>query len=659
MLTINTNLSSLIVQSNLNQSTNALNRAIERMTTGFKINSAKDNAANYGISTQMSTKISAYEVAEDNVATGLDLLTTASDSLSLISDHLARIRALTEQASNGTYGEESMKAINAEINARVDEIERLYLTTEFNGINLFTGIEVNSVDSAFISDVERRDTTNMTALQSIDGDKYLDGGTYSISSAEELAKLAEMTNNGLIGAGTEFVLANDIDLSSYSNWTPIGNANISGDLTIEVEDLNPFKGVFDGNGYTISNLTISASTGGIQGLFGNASGARIVNTAISNLSLSDADSSASGALIGRAVGCYISNCYSTNGNIEGCTRIGGLTGIIRETIMENCYSDCNVSGSNYYVGGLIGVESVSSRVSNSFATGDVFCGKRYGGGVAGMVVDESVITGCYSTSKVSGYKFIAGITGSMRMSKLDNCYYKGDISGIQYSSGIVGYVVSSAEIGCLISNCSTLTESDSITSVLVGWVEGDGSILDIENCHYSKSYDTSHKQLYQKSIYSTFSIYDISPCEVTDIPFIIENSSKTKTYNTSSEMQVGINSNDSSRIGINTGCALIGIEVLRNIGSYYKYNYVETLDAILKQVWNKQTELGAAQNRLESALEEINTHYENLVSSRSTLRDADVAEESSAYIRNQILQQASATLLATTNQTPAIALQLL
>ena len=73
----------------------------------------------------------------------------------------------------------------------------------------------------------------------------------------------------------------------------------------------------------------------------------------------------------------------------------------------------------------------------------------------------------------------------------------------------------------------------------------------------------------------------------------------------------------------------------------------------------KQTEFGAVQNRLESALDEISIHYENLVSSRSTLRDADIAEVSSEYIREQILQQASATLLATANQTPAIALQLL
>lgn len=77
------------------------------------------------------------------------------------------------------------------------------------------------------------------------------------------------------------------------------------------------------------------------------------------------------------------------------------------------------------------------------------------------------------------------------------------------------------------------------------------------------------------------------------------------------------------------------------------------------KIRTKTTELGGVQNRLQSALEQISISYQNLVSTRSTIRDADIAEESSEYIRYQILQQASATLLATANQTPAIALQLL
>ena len=128
MLSINTNLSSLIAQNSLTTSTDLLNQAIERMSTGCKINHASDNAANYSISTNMSTKLSSFEVAQDNVAAGMDLVSVASDNLSLISDHASRIRDLCMQAQNGTYGAQSINAIKSEANARIAEIVRLYTT---------------------------------------------------------------------------------------------------------------------------------------------------------------------------------------------------------------------------------------------------------------------------------------------------------------------------------------------------------------------------------------------------------------------------------------------------------------------------------------------------------------------------------------------------
>ena len=109
----------------MSSATKLLNQAVERMTTGYKINHAKDNAANYSISTNLTTKINAYMVAEDNCAMGLDMLSTANGNLDQISDKLTRLRDLQTQASNGTYGATSLNAINAEANALVDEINRL------------------------------------------------------------------------------------------------------------------------------------------------------------------------------------------------------------------------------------------------------------------------------------------------------------------------------------------------------------------------------------------------------------------------------------------------------------------------------------------------------------------------------------------------------
>ena len=96
MLSINTNHSSLIAQSSMNNATKLLNQAVERMTTGYKINHASDNAANYSISTNMQTQINSFDVAADNVAMGMDLVTTASDIISNMQDIFKKRNKLVE-----------------------------------------------------------------------------------------------------------------------------------------------------------------------------------------------------------------------------------------------------------------------------------------------------------------------------------------------------------------------------------------------------------------------------------------------------------------------------------------------------------------------------------------------------------------------------------
>ena len=140
-LTINTNISSLIAQRNFDSATAALNLSIERMTTGYKINHASDNAAGYSISNMWKTQLGSLDIAADNAATGSDMLTTAEETYGLLTGHLQRVRDLTEQAANGTYGSTSLRAIQAEILARLQEVDRISMNSEFNGIKLmaYTG----------------------------------------------------------------------------------------------------------------------------------------------------------------------------------------------------------------------------------------------------------------------------------------------------------------------------------------------------------------------------------------------------------------------------------------------------------------------------------------------------------------------------------------
>ncbi|MBR1942274.1 flagellin FliC [bacterium] len=138
-ITVNTNVPSLTAQHSLNAATNKMNTAMERMSTGSRINSSKDDAAGMAVSNKLDYKTSSLAVAQDNAQMGASLLDTMEGVMGVINDNLARIRDLTEQAANGTYGSDAMAAIKTEVNARLKEIDRVANTAEFNGKKILDG----------------------------------------------------------------------------------------------------------------------------------------------------------------------------------------------------------------------------------------------------------------------------------------------------------------------------------------------------------------------------------------------------------------------------------------------------------------------------------------------------------------------------------------
>ena len=194
-LTINTNLSSLIVQSNLDAATSMLSQAIERMSTGYKINHAKDDAAGYSIAYNWETQLGSLDIATQNTSMGIDLLTTAEENYSLLASHLQRIRDLTEQAANGTYGSDSLKAIESEIKARLEEIDRVSANAEFNGIGLMSsktgeitlqvGIYSND-NSRIVLSADLFQDSNASALLKSSNDDFSAACVNSATAADQL-----------------------------------------------------------------------------------------------------------------------------------------------------------------------------------------------------------------------------------------------------------------------------------------------------------------------------------------------------------------------------------------------------------------------------------------------------------------------------------------
>ena len=207
-LTINTNLSSMIVQKNLQKSTNQLNNAIERMTTGYKINHVADNAAGYSIARNWEAKLGSLDVAADNAATGADMLATLEDNYALISSHVQRVRDLTEQAANGTYGEQSKKAIESEIKARLEEINRIAANCEFNDIDLMAGGTTGAPKDGLDIQVGIEGTASKSRI-------HLDKSLFSSGNIADLFKVAKTSPDDTSANYNPSILSNtgedDID----------------------------------------------------------------------------------------------------------------------------------------------------------------------------------------------------------------------------------------------------------------------------------------------------------------------------------------------------------------------------------------------------------------------------------------------------------------
>ena len=136
-----TNISSIRIQDRLNSSGNILSTTLERMSSGFKINSAKDDAAGCVISSKMNTKLNGLNIAQNNIQFGMSFLDTAQGAYDEISSILIRLRDLSLQASDSSYDMYARNAMQDEADELVKELERIKKTASFNDLKLFENYE--------------------------------------------------------------------------------------------------------------------------------------------------------------------------------------------------------------------------------------------------------------------------------------------------------------------------------------------------------------------------------------------------------------------------------------------------------------------------------------------------------------------------------------
>lgn len=130
---INTNIASLNAQRNLNTSQSSLNRSLQRLSSGLRVNSARDDAAGLGIAEKMSAQSRGMGVAMRNANDGISMAQTAEGGLAVMGEHLQRMRELATQASSGQYDATNLSALDQEFQALQSEVQRIATATTFNG----------------------------------------------------------------------------------------------------------------------------------------------------------------------------------------------------------------------------------------------------------------------------------------------------------------------------------------------------------------------------------------------------------------------------------------------------------------------------------------------------------------------------------------------
>lgn len=138
-MVINTNTLSLQTQNNLSTSQSTLNSAIQRLSSGLRINSAKDDAAGQAIANRFTANINGLSQAQRNANDGISMAQTAEGALNEVNNNLQRVRTLAVQAANGTNSTSDLTSLQEEVKLRIDEIDRIAAQTPFNGTNLLDG----------------------------------------------------------------------------------------------------------------------------------------------------------------------------------------------------------------------------------------------------------------------------------------------------------------------------------------------------------------------------------------------------------------------------------------------------------------------------------------------------------------------------------------
>lgn len=609
MSVINTNITSMIGQSNLSKSQNALQTSMERLSSGLRINSAKDDAAGQAIANRMSSQITGLSQAQRNANDGISVAQTAEGALNQVNDNLQRIRELTVQSQNATNSSDDRQSIQDEINQRLEEIDRISKETSFNGVNVLASdqrlkIQVGANDGEAI-------TVNLQEInsKSLNLDSFNVNGQVrnATATASELNAAGFVQNSEGAFVGAENMSAKLADLEALVE---------SGDLAALTGTTNEFATATVNAAASIDNFVAEAHTANSTITVGSdayvSDGAKFTTT---DTYSSDASAAAADLLSDLDVptGGQVAISGSNLGDAAFVDESGNLFQSDGTTAATIADLDALMATADAEVT----VGDITYTVSND--TNTVTRTQDYNDTQMAAVIADS------NSTVTSDFGYQVNEFGAVKADGGESAFY--DATGTSLTTSDGGRADNATVYTVTNGTVTQTTYNGPLGTDIVGeadqrtYVDADSGDLTTE---------TGGERTYYAITDEDGSVveYNTAADGSGETAYVDENGAYTRDEFTA----------DADAVSANPLAAL---------------------DDALKQVDSLRSELGAVQNRFESAITNLQTNETNLSAARSRIEDADYATEVANMTRAQILQQAGTSVLAQANQIPQNVLSLL
>lgn len=680
---INTNIASINAQRNLDRSQSDNQTALQRLSSGLRINSAKDDAAGLAISTRFTAQVQGLQVAIRNASDGVSLAQVAEGALGSMTDNLLRIRDLALQASNATNNSQDRAALNEEVQQLVTEIERVSTQTTFNGTKLLDGsftdvtfqiganegedvsfgiegtnfgqLGTSPTDGISSSPGSTTATPPVAALAA--GDLVLNGIAVGASSGSDDAfssvngDLSAIAKAAAINAVSEQSGVSASIQGTFVDGTTYASADVTGTIIVNGTTINveTRANLSETVNLTAIAATINNVTGqtGVEAVFNGNPTEGIQLRAADGRNIVLSNGTANTNAIGLAVGAAA----------PGETYTGSFTLISNDgspISVETTTGNINNAGLAVgdYSGSNSGVVSAPSPAT-ALASGDIVInGVPVGPTLATFDTASTVNPEQSAISKAEAINRVSEQTGVT--AKVNPNIITGGTISTGANAG--SFEINNVQINISVAATATTTEIQNSFITAVNNKAGQTGVS-------AEAFGSTYRLVAEDGRNIDLSTYTgitaanlgLPAAGTTQSSISLESSGKI-----SLETLTGNIANSGFEVG-EYGSGEDGI-LVKDIDVTTAAGAVAALDAVdnaLNTINLQRANLGAIQNRFESTISNQQIAAENLTASNARIRDADFAAETAELSRTQVLQQAGISILTQANAQPQNVLQLL